>query len=128
MIIVQKWSDVNHLYLFHESGFYWYNRAMTLHNKLVRDKIPEYLDSKEIPYRLHIADKEEYWMKLKEKLAEEVIEFQKDESIDELADLLEVIDAVKKYKNISDAEIAEVKSKKFADRGGFDKRIILEES
>ena len=101
---------------------------MTVYNKLVRDLIPEYLDSKGVPSKTHIADEQEYWAKLKEKLGEEVAEFQKDETRDELADILEVIDAIKKYKNYSDEDILEIKNAKAADRGAFDKRIILEES
>ena len=101
---------------------------MTVYNKLVRDKIPEYLNSKGITHKIHSADEMEYWTKLKEKLTEEVLEFQADESIGELADILEVIDAIKKYKNFSEADIDEAKTKKLNDRGGFDKRIILEES
>jgi predicted house-cleaning noncanonical NTP pyrophosphatase (MazG superfamily) len=101
---------------------------MTVYNKLVRDKIPEILDEKGVAHTTHIADDREYWIKLKEKLVEEVAEFQKDESREELADILEVIDGIKKYKNYSDEDILEIKNTKVADRGAFDKRIILEES
>lgn len=101
---------------------------MAVYNKLVRDKIPEYLENKDIPFKVHIADEFEYWQKLKEKLKEEVKEFNLDESIDEMADILEVIDAIKKYKEFSDSDIDAVKEKKFVDRGGFEKRIILDES
>lgn len=101
---------------------------MAVYNKLVRDKIPEYLEFKDIPYKIHIADDVEYWTKLKEKLIEEATEFQKDETVGELADVWEVIEAIIKYKNFSQQEIFETKKNKFNDRGGFDKRIILEES
>lgn len=101
---------------------------MVVYNKLVRDKIPEYLEHKAIPFKVHIANDLEYWQKLKEKLLEEVKEFDADESIDELADIMEVIDAIKKYKNFSTNEINIIKEKKFTDRGGFDNRVILEES
>jgi len=60
------------------------------YNKLIRDKILErIIDNGGHPIT-HIADKEEYWRKLKCKLVEEVDEFRKDESIEELADILKV--------------------------------------
>ena len=101
---------------------------MTVYNKLVRDKIPQILDEKGVVHTTHIAEDREYWIKLKEKLSEEVAEFQKDETRDELADILEVIDAIKKYKNYSNEDILEIKNVKLQDRGGFEKRIILDES
>lgn len=101
---------------------------MTVYNKLVRDKIPEYIASKGGQAVTHIADEQEYWQKLKEKLAEEMTEFQEAESMEELADLLEVIEAICAFKGFRSDEVKHVQAKKRADRGGFEKRIILEES
>ena len=70
-------------------------------SKLVRDKIPEIIKNHgKIPFT-HIADNKEYWQKLKEKLKEEVDEFLKDGSEEELADILEVIYAICNLKNIN---------------------------
>ena len=98
------------------------------YNKLVRDKIPEYIRTKGGNPIIHIANEVEYWQKLKEKLFEELNEFKKDESIEEFADLLEVIDAVAKYKNFNPVMIEEVRKKKADERGKFNDRIILNES
>jgi predicted house-cleaning noncanonical NTP pyrophosphatase (MazG superfamily) len=98
------------------------------YNKLVRDKIPEYIRSKgDVPI-IHIADDKEYWKKLKEKLSEEVKEFLKSEAIEEIADIQEVIDAICKHKKFNDAKIRRIKIRKAKERGTFKKKIILEES
>lgn len=104
------------------------NLRKNKYNKLVRDKIPEYIKSKGGLPIMHIASEEEYWQKLKEKLSEEVSEFSDAESIEELADVLEVIEAIVRYKGFGDGDIQKVKNKKADERGKFEKRIILEES
>jgi predicted house-cleaning noncanonical NTP pyrophosphatase (MazG superfamily) len=75
-----------------------------------------------------VADEKEYWEKLKEKLVEEMEEFKADESIEEFADLLEVIDAVATYKKFDMTEVNKVREKKAEERGRFNDRIILDES
>ena len=98
------------------------------YNKLVRDKIPEYIISKGGKPVTHIADDVEYWQKLKEKLQEEVKEFIEAESIGELSDVLEIIDAILDFKKFDKKELEKVKSKKAEERGKFKNKIILEES
>jgi len=101
---------------------------MTRYDKLVRDNIPEIIRAKGVEPKLHIADDAEYWTKLKAKLAEEVAEFAESESAEELADIWEVIEAIMEYKGYTPAGVGAAKVKKAAERGGFKKRIILEES
>jgi len=98
------------------------------YNKLVRDKIPEIIKFKGGKPVTHIANNQEYWTKLKEKLSEEIEEFLKSEAIEELADIQEVLSAVCIYKDISKQGIERIRKKKAEDRGTFEKRIILEES
>jgi|SRR3989344_4203612 len=98
------------------------------YDKLVRDKIPDYIKSKGGNVIFHIANDKEYWLKLKEKLHEEVSEFLKAESIEEMADILEVIDAIINYKSFSRKELENIKNKKAKERGKFQDKIILDES
>lgn len=97
-------------------------------SKLVRDKIIEIIKAEGKEPAYHIADEVEYWTKLKAKLAEETGEFVRDESINEIADVLEVIDAIIAYKGFDRAEIEQAKRKKFDQRGGFSGRIILDQA
>ena len=98
------------------------------YNKLVRDKIPEYIKSKGGNAIFHVADEKEYWLKLKEKLLEEVNEFLNSESEEEMADILEVIDAIINYKKFNKEELEKVKNKKSEEKGKFQDKIILDES
>jgi len=98
------------------------------YNKLVRDKIPEYIRKKGGTPITHIADDAEYWEKLKEKLLEEIEEFKKGENVEELADIFEVLDAIADYKKFDREEMQNVKAKKADEKGKFKDRIILDES
>lgn len=98
------------------------------YDKLVRDKIPEIIRQKGGKPITHRADEKEYWQKLREKLIEEVHEFLESESIDELVDILEVIDAIGRVRSFDQKELAELKEKRRQERGGFREKIILEES
>lgn len=98
------------------------------YNKLVRDKILDIIKQKGETAITHIANDKEYWQKLKEKLEEEVKEFNEAETVGELADILEVIEAIQNYKKFDSSEIAKIKDKKARERGKFEKRIILDES
>lgn len=76
----------------------------------------------------HVAGDKEYWEKLKVKLREEAGEFTTDQTPEELADVIEVLRTICEYKNWSWAEVDQIRLKKREERGGFDQRIILDES
>ncbi|MCK4635876.1 MAG: nucleoside triphosphate pyrophosphohydrolase [Candidatus Moranbacteria bacterium] len=96
-------------------------------NKLVRDKIPEIIKSNGENPITHIADEEEYNEALMNKLHEEVTEFLEDPSLEELADIIEVLNAICAFKNIDLTKLEEVQERKFEECGGFEEDIILDE-
>ena len=61
------------------------------------------------------------------KLDEELAEYHKDQSIEELADLLEVIRAAVVARGYTIEDLKRVRAEKAAERGGFEKRILLKE-
>lgn len=97
-----------------------------VYNKLVRDRIPEIIKNDGNEPVIRIMEKAEYKQSLFKKLHEEINEFTEDESIEELCDVLEVIDALKTVLGYSDESISEIKSKKQAANGAFNDRIFLE--
>lgn len=99
---------------------------MADYNKLVRDKIPQILDAKNISYEKRIASTEEYKVELIKKLDEEVQEFSKAGNSEELADVVEVIEALKQLPEYANVEV--VRQTKKEERGGFDQKIILKGS
>lgn len=95
-------------------------------NKLVRDFIPKIIENKGKKALVHIAEKNEYKQRLVDKLLEEVLEFQENPSMEELADVLEVIDALHEAFHFSKELVYKIQSAKRLDRGGFKNRYILE--
>lgn len=101
------------------------------YDKLVRNEIPEIIKKGGKESVTHIADEKEYAQKLQEKLEEEVHEFlssDDEHKIEEIADILEVLYAYCTVKGISREEIERIRKKKAEERGGFQQRIILEET
>lgn len=96
--------------------------------KLVRDFIPEIIKKEGKNAEFYIADNNEFSKRLKDKLLEEVQEYIEDETIEEIADILEVLDAICKFKNFSKERLNIVKKQKFESRGGFSKKLVIKGS
>ena len=102
-------------------------------SKLIRDKIPEIMIAKKQKPKIKIIKNDsEYIETLHKKLSEEVNEFieastknNDTEAIEEIADILEVIEAICEHKKYSHDLIQASKLKKKQERGGFEKRILL---
>ena len=97
------------------------------YHKLVRDKIPELIEKEGKQSVCSVLSDEEYLEFLDRKLSEELEEYLEDKSMEELADLLEVMMAVAKARGSSIEEIERIRQQKADKRGGFEKKILLEE-
>lgn len=96
------------------------------YNKLVRDRIPKIIEQDNCTCKYHIADDDEFEVKLHEKLTEEINEFHENPNSEEMADILEVLEALRKHYKISLEKVKHQKELKKVNRGGFDEKLILE--
>ena len=96
-----------------------------VYNKLVRDKIPQIIAANGNTCTTQVLSREEYLCKLDEKLTEELQEYQQSKSLEELADLLEVMEATVLARGYSWQELLAVRDRKREKRGGFTQRILL---
>ena len=101
--------------------------------KLVRDKVvKKCLDDEEVLHtEYRILDKQEFRRELLRKVHEEADEIplddnQRGESLKELADLQEVVDALRQDFGFSTEQVQEEMARKKQDNDGFDNRHYIE--
>ena len=98
-------------------------------NKLVRDNIPDKIEKNGEVAVTRILNSEEYRDELYKKLLEESNEVinakTRDEVLEELADVYEVIIAISELENSNMSNVEEISKQKRLKRGGFTKRIFL---
>ncbi len=95
------------------------------YNKLVRDRIPEIIEASGAKCEIRILSNEEYLEMLDKKLDEELSEYHKDQDIEELADLLEVIYAAARARGYTANELEAIRAQKAQKRGAFKNKILL---
>ena len=101
------------------------------YNKLVRDRIPVIIRESGGLARVRTLEKSEAKRLLAQKLVEESFEVwnASEENInEELADVLEVIDALRAQIGISSEHLVQVQANKRQKRGGFNELIFLEDT
>jgi predicted house-cleaning noncanonical NTP pyrophosphatase (MazG superfamily) len=99
---------------------------MKEHNKLVRDNIPEIiLRNDGIAHVRRLDDDSEYITELTKKLIEEAHEVAAAPTLEELADVREVLDALIKALRHSEEEVQAAQKKKATKNGAFNDRIYL---
>ena len=97
------------------------------YNKLVRDRIPEIIEASGKTCITEMLSNEEYLKMIDAKLDEELAEYRKDQNIEELADLLEVIRAAAIARGYTIEELEKVRTEKAVKRGSFEKKLLLKE-
>jgi predicted house-cleaning noncanonical NTP pyrophosphatase (MazG superfamily) len=95
--------------------------------KLVRDRIPEIIEAGGKTCETEILSGERYLEMLDMKMNEELAEYQESKSLEELADLLEVMRAVVNARGWTLEKLEQVRADKAAKRGGLEKKILLKE-
>ena len=97
------------------------------YNKLIRDRIPEIIESSGKKAIVEKVDGDQLLELLNKKLYEELDEYNESGEIEELADLVEVVQAILEYKGITMDDFNEVKENKNIERGRFKKGLLLVE-
>lgn len=100
------------------------------YNKSVRDQIPERIQQKGQHPQTRTLSSEEYYPALLDKLEEEGRELReakaRNKVFQELADVLEVLDAITVYHGFSAEEVRIAQERKRSERGGFAGKVFLE--
>ena len=100
---------------------------MIEYDKLVRDRIPDIIRAAgKTPVVRTIADSDELKRRLIDKLAEEMQEYKESGSVEEIADIMEVLQALtEKVHGLKWEDVREIQGRKWEERGGFDAGVVL---
>ena len=101
--------------------------AVKQYHKLVRDKIPEIIEATGQVCQTEILCDEDYLRLVDAKLDEELAEYHRDQNLEELADLTEVIHAAVLARGYTLEDLERTRAEKYESRGGFTKKILLKE-
>ena len=101
---------------------------MTGYDKLVRDRIPEIIESTGRSCGTRVVFGDEFYSYLDKKLDEEILEFREARNLEELADIMEVVYGLAECLGYTEQELNILRSKKRDERGGFSRGIVLIES
>lgn len=95
-------------------------------NKLVRDKIPEIIESKGGTASCRILSDDEFRTELIKKMHEETEEFAKDNTLEELGDMYSVLFELAHNAGFNISEVVMASEQKRMQNGGFSKKIFME--
>lgn len=101
--------------------------SVITYNKLVRDRIPDIIQSEGNGCTVELLKDDLFLEMLDKKLDEELAEYHKDQTLEELADLWEVIRTVVVARGYTLEDLEQVRAEKEAKKGGFKHRILLQQ-
>ena len=96
------------------------------YHKLIRDRIPEIITANGQNANIRVLSDEEYAAALEKKLTEEIGEYLESKEPVELADVLEVVQALAEQHGVSFDELLAIKAEKQRKNGAFKKKLFLE--
>lgn len=99
---------------------------LPLQEKLVRDRIPEIIRKRGKVPRVRIAREHEVDYLIRLKIVEEAQELLHSSSEEEIADVLEALEALLEHRGIDWSSVEATRARKKDERGGFEKRFVLE--
>lgn len=101
-----------------------------IYNKLIRDRIPEIIQADKKKPKVYTLADIHFLQELKNKVAEEAKELQnattREDIINELSDLQELIDSILESNQITKTELIKKQKDKREKRGGFSQKLFLE--
>ena len=97
------------------------------YNKLIRDNNVKIMEDKGCKVRYEILDNERYGKELDKKLKEEVNEYLEDYSVEEMADVMEVIYAILEYRGTNMEEVEKIRIEKREKKGAFKNKVFLKD-
>ena len=102
-------------------------RDVKVYNKLIRDRIPQIIEQSGKKAIIKKVSGKEYLDLLNAKLSEELQEYLDNQSIEELADLVEVVYAILDFREVSLQEFEGIRKQKVMERGAFQDKLLLKE-
>ena len=99
---------------------------MTVYHKLIRDHIPEILRQAGKTFVVRTLSEAEFQTALHTKLLEEVEEYRQSQTVEELADIVEVVYALARMQGCPPEELEHLRREKAASCGTFTQRLFLE--
>ena len=98
---------------------------MVKYNKAIRDKIPEIIKNSGNNCNVKKLTDDEFLIEIEAKLREELEEYFQNKSVEELADIIEVVNRISVLRGVSEEELEKIRERKSIERGKFDENLFL---